>query len=60
MIYLAALPCSLLCVVSGKWLVLVTLIAAWCFLGLNALVGEVGGVFGGSGELCLTAPVQAR
>ncbi|OCF36548.1 hypothetical protein I316_01798 [Kwoniella heveanensis BCC8398] len=48
MIYLAALPCSLLCVVSGWALVLITLIAGWCLLGLEALIGEVGGVFGSS------------
>lgn len=50
LIYLAALPCSLLCVVSGWALVLVAVIAGWCLLGLEALVGEVGGVFGGSGK----------
>ncbi|WVF72257.1 hypothetical protein IAT40_007069 [Kwoniella sp. CBS 6097] len=48
MIYLAALPCSLLCVVSGWALVLITLVAGWCLLGLEALIGEVGGVFGSS------------
>ena len=48
LIYLASLPPSLLCVVSGYTLLLVTLIAGWCLLGLEALVGEVGGVFGGS------------
>jgi putative membrane protein len=36
--------------VSGPAVILITLIAGWCFLGLEALVGEVGGVFGGSGE----------
>lgn len=51
LIYLAALPCSLLCVVSGWALVLVAVIAGWCLLGLEALVGEVGGVFGGSGKI---------
>ncbi|KIR32409.1 hypothetical protein I352_05236 [Cryptococcus deuterogattii MMRL2647] len=45
-IYLAALPCSLLCVVDGWLLVLITLIAGWCLLGLEALIGEVSGVFG--------------
>ncbi|WVR05130.1 hypothetical protein IAU60_002142 [Kwoniella sp. DSM 27419] len=48
LIYLAALPCSLLCVVSGWALILITLIAGWCLLGLDALIGEVGGVFGHS------------
>ncbi|WWC61190.1 uncharacterized protein I303_103770 [Kwoniella dejecticola CBS 10117] len=47
-IYLAALPCSLLCVVNGWALIVITLIAGWCFLGLEALIGEVGGVFGSS------------
>ncbi|GFZ46177.1 hypothetical protein JCM24511_04424 [Saitozyma sp. JCM 24511] len=50
LIYLAALPCSLLCVVNSWPLVLITIIAGWCLLGLEALVAEVGGVFGGSGE----------
>ncbi|WVQ98673.1 hypothetical protein IAU59_005804 [Kwoniella sp. CBS 9459] len=48
MIYLGALPCSLLCVVSGWALVFITMIAGWCLLGLEALIGEVGGVFGSS------------
>ncbi|WVW83146.1 hypothetical protein I302_105164 [Kwoniella bestiolae CBS 10118] len=47
-IYLGALPCSLLCVVNGYSRVLITLIAGWCLLGLEALIGEVGGVFGSS------------
>ncbi|EIW69644.1 hypothetical protein TREMEDRAFT_68797 [Tremella mesenterica DSM 1558] len=46
LIYLLALPCSLLCVVSGYPVVFITIIAAWSFLGLETLVGEVGGVFG--------------
>lgn len=50
LIYLAALPVSLLCVVSGPYLIMITLIAGWCLLGLDALVSEVGGVFGPSGE----------
>lgn len=29
-------------------MVLITLLAGWCLLGLEALVGEVGGVFGGA------------
>ncbi|OXM81229.1 hypothetical protein C364_01092 [Cryptococcus neoformans Bt63] len=47
-IYLAAVPCSLLCVVNGWLLVFITLIAGWCLLGLEALIGEVSGVFGSS------------
>ncbi|WWC90090.1 uncharacterized protein L201_005023 [Kwoniella dendrophila CBS 6074] len=47
-VYLAALPCSLLCVVNGWSVILITLIAGWCLLGLEALIGEVGGVFGSS------------
>ncbi|WWD15859.1 hypothetical protein CI109_100283 [Kwoniella shandongensis] len=47
-LYLAALPCSLLCVVKGWPLILITLIAGWGLLGLEALIGEVGGVFGSS------------
>lgn len=50
-IYLAAVPCSLLCVVNGWLLVFITLIAGWCLLGLEALIGEVSGVFGSSGKL---------
>jgi len=49
-IYLAALPVSLLCVVSGPYLVMITLLAGWCLLGLEALIAEVGGVFGHSGR----------
>ncbi|WVQ78054.1 hypothetical protein IAT38_000135 [Cryptococcus sp. DSM 104549] len=48
MLYLAALPCSLLCVVTGWPLVAITLIAGWCLLGLEALISEVQGVFGSS------------
>ncbi|WRT67078.1 uncharacterized protein IL334_004044 [Kwoniella shivajii] len=47
-IYLAALPCSLLCVVNGWSMILITVVAGWCLLGLEALIGEVGGVFGSS------------
>ncbi|KAK8869864.1 hypothetical protein IAR55_000432 [Kwoniella newhampshirensis] len=47
-LYLAALPCSLLCVVKGWPLILITLVAGWGLLGLEALIGEVGGVFGSS------------
>jgi hypothetical protein len=48
--------------VSGWALVLIAVIAGWCLLGLEALVGEVGGVFGGSGMstprfLCLHADI---
>jgi len=50
LIYLAALPVSLLCVVTGPYLIVITLIAGWCLLGLEALIAEVGGVFGHSGE----------
>ena len=50
LIYLAALPCSLLVVVSGTSVVIITMIAGWCLLGLEALVGEVGGVYGISGQ----------
>nr|ODN99647.1 hypothetical protein L204_02080 [Cryptococcus depauperatus CBS 7855] len=45
-LYLAALPCSLLCVVRGWRLVVISLIAGWCLLGLEALIGEVSKVFG--------------
>lgn len=63
LIYLAALPCSLLCVVSGWSVILITVIAGWCLLGLEALIAEVAGVFGISGEyivyqLCQTDVVQ--
>ncbi|TYJ56567.1 hypothetical protein B9479_002659 [Cryptococcus floricola] len=47
-IYLAAIPCSLLCVVKGWPLVFITFIAGWCLLGLEALISEVSGVFGSS------------
>ncbi|WVQ71604.1 hypothetical protein IAR50_001144 [Cryptococcus sp. DSM 104548] len=47
-IYLAAIPCSLLCVVKGWSLVFITFIAGWCLLGLEALISEVSGVFGSS------------
>jgi predicted membrane chloride channel (bestrophin family) len=49
-IYLAALPCSLLCLVRGPYLILISLVAGWCLLGLEALITEVGGVFGESGK----------
>lgn len=51
-IYLAAIPPSLMCVASGWTLVIMSVIAGWCFLGLEALVADVGGVFGQSGKLC--------
>jgi hypothetical protein len=38
-------------VVTGPYLIVITLIAGWCLLGLDALVSEVGGVFGHSGQL---------
>ncbi|WVQ70153.1 uncharacterized protein L199_008378 [Kwoniella botswanensis] len=58
-IYLAALPCSLLCVVGGYSLIFITLIAGWCLLGLEALISEVGGVFGSS-ENHLPLPLFTR
>lgn len=48
-IYLAAIPPSLMCVASGWTLVIMSAIAGWCFLGLEALISDVGGVFGHSG-----------
>lgn len=50
-IYLAAIPPSLMCVASGWTLVIMSVIAGWCFLGLEALISDVGGVFGHSGIL---------
>jgi hypothetical protein len=29
-----------------------SVIAGWCFLGLEALISDVGGVFGNSGKSC--------
>ena len=48
LIYLASLPLSLLPKVSSPILILITLLAGYCLLGLEALVTEVGGVFGES------------
>ena len=48
-IYLAALPCSLLCVLPYSYMIVITMLAGWCLLGLEALIGEVGCVFGQSG-----------
>jgi putative membrane protein len=38
-----------MCVASGLTLVIMSVIAGWCFLGLEALISDVGGVFGHSG-----------
>jgi putative membrane protein len=38
-----------MCVASGWTLVFMSVIAGWCFLGLEALISDVGGVFGHSG-----------
>ncbi|KAK4688651.1 ion channel-forming bestrophin family protein, partial [Tremellales sp. Uapishka_1] len=48
MIYLVSLPCALLSEVSGPLVVLITVLAGWCLLGLEAVAGEVGAVFGPS------------
>ncbi|ORX39822.1 hypothetical protein BD324DRAFT_237270 [Kockovaella imperatae] len=46
LIYIAALPCSLLCNVGGPLVIVITILAGWCLFGLEALVKEVGGVYG--------------